>query len=58
MPNDELRGDQQPHGGGEALTGDAEAWESWETWLVTGSVAIGAAALLVLGWLVDRFILS
>ncbi|HEY8520158.1 MAG TPA: hypothetical protein VIN61_08765 [Gammaproteobacteria bacterium] len=57
LPNDEPRGDQQPHGR-EALSGEHEAWESWETWLVTSSVVVGAAALFVLGWLVDRFILS
>ena len=42
----------------EALGGEPEAWEPWETRLVAGSLAIGAAGLVVLGWLVDRFILS
>lgn len=42
----------------EAIGGEAEAWEPWETRLVLISLAIGAAGLVVLGWLVDRFILS
>lgn len=42
----------------DALGGEAEAWEPWETRLVLISIAIGAAGLVVLGWLVDRFILS
>ncbi len=44
--------------GTEALAGEPEAWEPWETQLVLISLAIGAAGLVVLGWLVDRFILS
>ena len=44
--------------GTEALAGEPEAWEPWETRLVVGSLAIGAAGLVLLGWLVDRFILS
>jgi hypothetical protein len=43
--------------GAEALAGEPEAWEPWETRLVVGSLAIGTAGLIVLGWLVDRFIL-
>lgn len=48
---------EQDHGA-EALAGEPEAWEPWETQLVLISLAIGAAGLIVLGWLVDRFILS
>jgi hypothetical protein len=44
--------------GAEALGGEPEAWEAWETRLVVISLAIGVAGLVVLGWLVDRFILS
>jgi hypothetical protein len=44
--------------GAEALAGEPEAWESWETRLVVVSLAVGAVGLLVLGWLVDHFILS
>ena len=49
---------QQLPAGEEALAGEPESWESWETWLVTSSVAVGALALFVLGWIVDRLILS
>jgi hypothetical protein len=39
------------------LSGEPEAWEPWETGLVAGSIAVGATALIVLGWAVDQFIL-
>jgi hypothetical protein len=39
------------------FTAAPEAWEPWETRLVVGSIAIGMIGLVVLGWLVDRFIL-
>jgi hypothetical protein len=39
------------------LAGEPEAWEFWETGLVVGSIAVGAAALIVLGWAVEQFIL-
>jgi cytochrome b561 len=41
----------------DALSGPPEAWESWETKLVLGSLALGLVGLVLLGWLVDRFIL-
>jgi len=41
----------------DALSGQAEPWESWETTLVLGSIAVGIVGLVLLGWLVDRFIL-
>jgi hypothetical protein len=41
----------------DALSGQPERWESWESALVFGSIAIGAVGLVVLGWLVDRFLL-
>ena len=41
-----------------ALTGDPEAWEPWESALVLVTVTVGAGGLIVLGWFVDRFILS
>jgi hypothetical protein len=44
--------------GAAALAGEPEAWEPWETRLVVVSLAVGAAGLVVLGWLVDHFILS
>jgi len=43
--------------GTDTLSGSPEPWEDWETRLVVWSLAIGFAGLLVLGWLVDRFIL-
>jgi hypothetical protein len=42
----------------DALSGAPEPWERWETTLVVGSIAVGFVGLVVLGWLVDRFILS
>jgi hypothetical protein len=42
----------------DALSGPPECWESWETALVFGSIGIGAVGLVVLGWLVDVFILT
>jgi hypothetical protein len=44
--------------GEDVLSGVAEPWERWETSLVLGSIALGVAGLVLLGWLVDRFILS
>lgn len=43
--------------GDDALSGTPEPWEAWETSLVLGSVTIGLVGLVLLGWLVDRFIL-
>lgn len=43
--------------GQNALSGQPEPWEPWETKLVLGSIAVGAVGLVLLGWLVDRFIL-
>jgi len=41
----------------DAFSGLAEDWEPWETTLVLLSIALGVAGLLLLGWLVDYFIL-
>jgi hypothetical protein len=41
-----------------ALGGAPEPWERWETSLVLISLGVGLFGLLILGWLVDRFILS
>ena len=41
----------------EALSGAPEPWERWETTLVLGSIAVGCVGLVLLGWLVARFIL-
>jgi hypothetical protein len=47
--------DEEP--GQDAFSGPAEAWEPWETTLVLLSLALGVAGLLLLGWLVNHFIL-
>ncbi len=44
--------------GEDVLSGAPEPWERWETTLVLGSIALGVVGLVLLGWLVDRFILS
>ena len=54
MSNDES---PQVAPGEDALAGTPEPWERWETSLVLGSIAVGFAGLVLLGWLVDRFIL-
>jgi hypothetical protein len=43
--------------GEDALSGAPEPWEAWESSLVLGSIAGGLIGLLLLGWLVSRFIL-
>ena len=44
--------------GADSLLEQPEPWEQWETSLVTWSIAIGIVGLLILGWLVNQFILS
>ena len=44
-------------GSDDAFSGPAETWERWESVLVVSSIALGLAGLVLLGWLVDRFIL-
>lgn len=44
--------------GEEALAGEPEAWEPWETALVLLTIAVGVVGLVGLGWLVDHFILA
>jgi hypothetical protein len=41
----------------QALLGEAEPWEPWETQLVGWSIGIGLAGLVVLGFLINTFIL-
>lgn len=36
---------------------EAEPWEKWETKLVGYSIALGLIGLVILGWLVNTFIL-
>lgn len=42
----------------EELLGEAEPWESWETKLVTYSIGIAIVGLIVLGYLINTYILS
>lgn len=42
----------------EALPGEPEPWEAWETHLVLRCLILGAAGLAFLGWLIDSYILS
>lgn len=42
----------------DSLFSDPEPWEPWESALVTWCIGIGVAGLLILGWLVNVFILS
>jgi cytochrome b561 len=41
----------------EALLGEPEPWESWKTKLVSWSISIAIIGLIVLGWLIDHYIL-
>lgn len=41
----------------QSVLGEPEPWESWETSLCLWSIGIGIAALIVLGILVDWFLL-
>ena len=41
----------------EALLGEAEPWESWETQLVGWSIGIAIVGLIILGWLINTYIL-
>lgn len=42
----------------EALQGEPETWEPWETKLVLYSIGLAIAGLVILGVLVNTFILS
>ncbi len=41
----------------EELLGEPEPWESWETKLVLWSISITIVGVVVLGWLIDTYIL-
>ncbi|MBE7527983.1 MAG: hypothetical protein IT526_05375 [Nitrosomonas sp.] len=41
----------------QSVLGEPEPWESWETSLCLWSIGIGIAALIILGILVDLFLL-
>jgi len=49
--------DDAEHRSAEALLGEAEPWEPWETQLVGWSIGIGLAGLVVLGFLINAFLL-
>lgn len=49
---------QQELSSAEALLGEPEPWESWETKLVTYSIGIAIIGLVVLGYLINTYILS
>ncbi len=42
----------------EELLGEAEPWEKWETQLVTYSIIIAIVGVVVLGFLINTFILK
>lgn len=41
----------------EELLEEAEPWASWETHLVGWSIGTGIVGLIILGWLVNTFLL-
>lgn len=41
----------------EELLGDAEPWEAWETKLVTYSIGTAIVGVIVLGFLINTYIL-
>jgi len=41
----------------EELLGEAEPWEPWETKLVVWSIGLAIVGVVVLGWLIDTYIL-
>ncbi len=49
---------QEERQSAEALLSEAEPWESWESKLVLWSIGVGIAGLIVLGLLVNKFILD
>lgn len=55
MQNSNPAGDTPPH---ESTVTDSEAWGMWEAGLVLGSIGVGAIGLIVIGWAVERFLLS
>ncbi len=51
MTNDEL----EIHS--EELLGHPEPWEGWETKLVGYSIVLGITGLVILGWVINTYIL-
>ncbi len=42
----------------EELLGEAEPWEAWETQLVSWSIGIAIFSVVILGWLINTYILD
>ncbi len=42
----------------EELLGEAEPWESWESKLLGWSIGIAIVGLVILGWLINTFLLQ
>lgn len=42
----------------EALLGEPEPWEAWETKLVLWCIGIAIVGLILLGWLINTYILT
>ena len=42
----------------EALLGEPEPWEDWESKLVAGCVITAIIGLVILGWLIHTYILN
>lgn len=42
----------------EELAGHGEPWEAWETKLVAWSISIAVVGLVILGWVINTYILS
>ena len=40
------------------LLGEAEPWEKWETQLVSYSIGIAIVSVIILGWLINTYILD
>ena len=55
MQNSNDGGETPPH---DDIASDPEAWGMWETGLLLGSIAVGVTGLAVVGWAVERFILT
>ncbi|WP_455222580.1 hypothetical protein [Kaarinaea lacus] len=56
QPIDEIRNRELTSA--EELLGEPEPWEAWETKLVIYSIGIAFVGLVILGYLVNTFILS
>ena len=53
----EQMNDARENESAEALLGEAEPWEAWETKFVLGCIGIAITGLVVLGFLINTYIL-